>query len=311
MTAHSSTSKLATLAPVVKVLKVENSRLYALNYTFQSSRTMLRTSIEYNTQEELESELSASIVTLTPRWQDYLRHPRQALNSWIYGFELNIEMKGEEPAFLRKSLLHIAKRHSNISVVNIQNKTDEDPLIQALKNRINTRNNEIVRRQNLIRNNLLLYFLYGCIVTIGITPFSIAFAVLVEMLFNRKSSLTASSGLSKILDSISISPIILVSNTLNAMFDGMLKHFVRQWYLDSSAQYYSKKHQINAITNHRELTALDWGACSVGTGKYLLSYFSPSAWRHPRAFAAGLELALEGKQKRLDLIRERYTALRP
>lgn len=245
------------------------------NYPIEASLTSF-SSKEYKDQNELEAELNSAISRFRVTWRDYLLDLNKVLRSWFNpSITLSIEVDGVEPEYLRKTLHHMAKRHPNVGIINVANKTDEDPLVVRLKELVQTRDKEVYRRSKQIRTMLFI---------------SAAFAI---------------------YNAMALAPIWIVLHTLKEMALSRLIIAARQWYLDSAAKHYSKKSQINAIDNHRVLTALEKGAKSVGWGRYVLSHFSYSAWRHPRAFAAGLELGLEEKQKHIQLIHERYTAPRP
>lgn len=89
---------------------------------------------------------------------------------------------------------------------------------------------------------------------------------------------------------------------------------IRHWYLSSSAKPYQKD-AISEINDHEVLTALKKGSDSSlgmeGMGHYVLSYFSLSSWKHPRAFAAGLHIGNQNDQDTINLIQDKYANPKP
>lgn len=239
------------------------------NYPIQAS---MEASFEFSTPEKLEKLLNNDTNWFTVGWKDYFTNFHKVLRSWVNpSLTLQLKIEGDQPDFLEKSLRHIARNHSNIGSISIEGRSDEDELITRLKAVIEARDKEAYRRYRKIRLAVAVPTVIGSIsLALGMAPLAAAYFVI-------KESFIGASILS-----------------------------LRQWYLDSAAKHFSKKEQINNTTDHRVITALEKGTRSVGWGHYFLSHFSYSAWKHPRVFAAGMELALEGKQKHVDLIHEKY-----
>ncbi len=87
-------------------------------------------------------------------------------------------------------------------------------------------------------------------------------------------------------------PYNIAMTFLTAMMGNILAS-QRQNYLDNAASFYDTPEKIAAIKNTGELTALKAGMAAKTWSGYAGSFILYSAYRHPVAFAAGLEQAIE------------------
>lgn len=203
----------------------------------------------------------------------HFKHPRKLKDLLVDScVHVVVSAHDDDMKELENALRHVAKKLPSLEKVTIAGKRDDDPLIAKLQSIIQARDKEIYRRRNKAGNALFWSALGGALTVMGASVFVVTFNIVTQALF------------------------------------GWGMDALRQWYLDSAAKHFMKKKQIRAIplNEHRVLTALEKGARSVKWCPYLLSYFSYSALRHPRVFAAGMELAIEGKEDNLEVIRQQY-----
>lgn len=98
---------------------------------------------------------------------------------------------------------------------------------------------------------------------------------------------------------------VLIINTLVAAFASKLFSSWRQQYLDYAVDSYKTGKQLNTIKDPSERQALIDGTYAIKNKEYLLSFnpARPQGYRHPVAFAAGMELAAQENEGMVRKIR--------